>query len=377
MRPPSQAPHAPQFFFFVAAALSALLLLPPAHAFRLPTTTTMMSLDKSVSRSDVLKGAGLVGLGAAGIGGVKAVRAAQAAQDVVVRRPFLSERIFDTKRRSFLPVETERLMHNKALDQRVMCIGEVHTDDVQHYAEYSILRAVHQRRGSEGLAVGLEMFYRQHQPILDDFVFGAGTLASLKEDTKWDKTWGHKLASYAKIFQYAKRHGIRLCGLNVPQPVVQVVRQLGLEHLPADLRRRLPEVVDLSNAAHREDFLATMRYFAQFHGGSGSGGGIPEEALEKLYEAQTLWDEYMAESASNYLQAKAGNRMIVLAGTNHIQNRYGVPDRITRRLGGQSVFTVIPMSVEFDAVTSLPKIGDGERFDTSLGDWLYFIEKEA
>lgn len=51
-------------------------------------------------------------------------------------------------------------------------------------------QAVHRKRGrSDGLAVGMEMFYRQHQNILDDYVFGAGTLASLKQDTNWDKTW--------------------------------------------------------------------------------------------------------------------------------------------------------------------------------------------
>jgi uncharacterized iron-regulated protein len=117
-----------------------------------------------------------------------------------------------------------------------------------------------------------------------------------------------------------------------------------------------------------------MRYFASFHGGA-KGGGIPEEALERLYEAQTLWDEYMAESAARLLEADPRSRMIVLAGTNHIQNRYGVPDRIMRRLGGQPVFTILPVSVKFDAVTSLPMIGDGESYDTRLGDWVYFIEK--
>lgn len=369
--------------------LQAMLLLllwhtPLALAFTLPASSYLKMALKpdspspltAVSRSDLFKGVGLAGLGAAGITGAGiTVKSVQAEADMVVRRPILSERIFDTKRRSFLPAEINRLMHNKALDQRVVCIGEVHNDGLQHYAEYSILQAVHKRRGAAGLTVGLEMFYRQHQPILDEYVFGKGTLASLKEDTKWDKTWGHKMAYYAKIFQYAKANGIRLCGLNVPQPVVQVVRQLGLEHIPEDLRRRLPAVVDLSNVAHREDFLATMRYFSRFHGGGSNGGGIPEEALERLYEAQTLWDEYMAESAVQVLEANAGSRMIVLAGTNHIQNRYGVPDRITRRLGGQPVFTILPVSVEFDALTSLPKIGDGESFSPKVGDWMYFIEK--
>ena len=209
--------------------LPMLLLLlgwhtPLALAFRLPAPASLRMALKpdspsssfaAVSRSDLLKGVGLAGLSVAGITGAGiAVKAAQAEADVVVRRPFLSERIFDTKRRSFLPAEVNRLMHNKALDQRVVCIGEVHNDGLQHYAEYSILQAVHKRRGAAGLTVGLEMFYRQHQPILDEYVFGKGTLASLKEDTKWDKTWGHKMSYYAKIFQVSggKKKGGRGAG---------------------------------------------------------------------------------------------------------------------------------------------------------------------
>lgn len=91
------------------------------------------------------------------------------------------------------------------------------------------MHARHLAQGSRGpLAVGMEMFYRQHQPLLDDFVFGgadARSLAALKQDTRWDETWGWKLSYYSKILNYARMHGIRLCGLNVPQPVVKVCKK--------------------------------------------------------------------------------------------------------------------------------------------------------
>jgi len=134
------------------------------------------------------------------------------------------------------------------------------------------------------------MFYRQHQPLLDDFVFGgegARSLAALKEDTHWEETWGWKLSHYSKIFNYARKHGIRLCGLNVPQPVVKVVRQLGLENVPPVLKSRLPEV-DLNNKAHRDSFMATMRMFAAMHAGNSAraGGGMSAEGLMRLYEGE-------------------------------------------------------------------------------------------
>lgn len=78
----------------------------------------------------------------------------------------------------------------------------------------------------------------------------------------------------------------------------------------------------------------------------------------------------MAESASNYIKDNEGGRMVVMAGTNHIKNRYGVPDRITRRLG-VPVFTVVPVSVAFDDL-GLPAID--QPFNNKYADWVYYVE---
>ena len=61
-------------------------------------------------------------------------------------------------------------------------------------------------------AIGLEMFYRQHQPALDAFVFQDGSFANLKKRTRWASTWGYDFNQYAKILAYARRHGIQLVG---------------------------------------------------------------------------------------------------------------------------------------------------------------------
>ncbi len=53
---------------------------------------------------------------------------------------YLNERIFDTHRGTFFPVESYRLAHNKMLDQRVVCVGEVHNDNFHHRAELEILK---------------------------------------------------------------------------------------------------------------------------------------------------------------------------------------------------------------------------------------------
>lgn len=74
------------------------------------------------------------------------------------------ERIFDTRRRSFLPAEPEQLL-SRGLTQRVVCLGETHTHPLHHRMQFNVIKAAHaitKDRG-EPLAVGLEMFYRQQQ----------------------------------------------------------------------------------------------------------------------------------------------------------------------------------------------------------------------
>lgn len=49
--------------------------------------------------------------------------------------------------------------------------------------------------------------------------------------------------------------------------------------------------MDLGQEAHRRRFEDTINGFQH-------GGGIDSEAMGRMYEAQTLWDEYMAETTS-------------------------------------------------------------------------------
>ena len=58
-------------------------------------------------------------------------------------------------------------------------------------------------------------------------------------------------------------------------------------------------------------------------------------------QAQSMWDETMAESIVNYLQTHPGKRMVVIAGTGHVYKDSGIPPRVARRMDiRQSVLIV-------------------------------------
>lgn len=77
------------------------------------------------------------------------------------------ERIFDTRKRSFVPAEPERLIvpGTVGFSQRIVCLGEMHTHPLHHRMQFNVIKAIHGVTGSLGepLAIGLEMFYRQQQ----------------------------------------------------------------------------------------------------------------------------------------------------------------------------------------------------------------------
>lgn len=275
-----------------------------------------------------------------------------------------NERIYNTQKKSFIPAHPEDYLEKELGNRNVVVIGEVHSNRCHHHAEFEMVRALH-RRGGEfprpGMAIGLECFYRQHQTALDNFVFLHGDMGTLKRETNWQNTWGYDLNYYSKIFQFAALNKIRLIGLNVPYQVVQLVSSSGFDDLPPSLKRLLPPLV-LDNDKHRQQFVDAI---------SGSLGHAADPGnMQRMYEAQTLWDEYMAESASSFVQKNPGQVLLVIAGIGHVQGRVGIPDRIAKRTG-RAPFVVLPQQVDWTE-GGLPNIR--EPLGIEAADWIWYTE---
>ena len=261
-----------------------------------------------------------------------------------------NERIFDTRKNSFLPAHPENFLYKELGSRNVIVVGEVHSNRCHHHAEFEVVRAVSQNQDSRKLSIGLECFYRQHQKALDDFIFSHKDMGKLKSDVNWRDTWGYDLNYYAKIFNFAAINRIRLVGLNVPYPVVQFVGANGFTNLPQSVKTLLP-TLDLTNALHKQQFIDAITggdYNAKDH-------FVNSAALENMYQAQTLWDEYMAESAANYIAKNPTAILLVIAGVGHVLGRAGIPDRIEKRTK-KVPFVILPQEVGWGKVSGLPDI---------------------
>jgi len=268
-----------------------------------------------------------------------------------------NERIYDTRRRSYLPAHPEDFLIKELENKKVVIVGEVHSNPCHHHVEFEIVKAL------KPDAIGLECFYRQHQIALDRFIFAHGDMGILKKETAWQQTWGFDLNFYAKLFNYAAKNKIRLVGLNVPYDVARLVGQSGLASLPLSLVALLPEM-DLSVAKHKQAFLSAI-------GGDNSHGPEGGSSLDHFYEAQVLWDEYMAESAAKYISKYPQNTLLVIAGVGHIKGRVGMPDRVQKRTG-QVPFVIVPQQVKWDDEFNLPDVAIPPGPDEA--EWIWFTE---
>lgn len=257
-------------------------------------------------------------------------------------------------------------------EARVIFAAEDHLNPLHHVMQLEMIKAV-DALDERPFAIGLEMFYRQHQPALDAFVFQDGSFANLKRRTRWASTWGYDFNQYSKILAYARRHGIQLVGLNVPFGLVNAVANTGLDGLPDRLKTQLPSEVDRDQVAHFERFQRDITESVERQ-----KLAMPDPAeLRRWYEAELLWDEYVAESIANYMKAmhEAGHgdgRLVVLAATSRVQARDGVPDRVSRRIGAPT-FTMLPLAVPWSA-NGLPAIR--RPLGPAEADWLLYTQTE-
>ncbi|GFO65601.1 ChaN family lipoprotein [Geomonas paludis] len=217
---------------------------------------------------------------------------------------------------------TPQQMFDVVTDARVVYVGETHDNPAAHRLELDTLKALEQRYPGK-VALGMEMFVRSQQPVLDRWVAGELDEKAFLKAARWYDNWKMDFAYYRDLLLYAKEKRIPVVALNAEKELVQAVRSKPLEELTPEQKAQLPQM-DLSDPYQRAQ---TESIFS----GHNSHGKM---AIDGFIRAQTLWDETMAESAVRYLTTPEGKerRLLVVAGGNHIGYGFGIPRRVFRRL---------------------------------------------
>ncbi|MEO1620341.1 MAG: ChaN family lipoprotein [Cyanobacteria bacterium J06632_3] len=207
-------------------------------------------------------------------------------------------------------------------DSQVIYLGETHNSTADHAAQLDIIQA---RASETDIAIGLEMFQRPFQPVLDSYLTGDITEAELIEQSEYETRWGYDWEFYAPILRYAKANQIPLIALNTPTEVTRQVAREGLKSLSGDALTYIPPVDEIDTTD--EDYQASIADVFNAHGGAGHS-----LSFENFFAAQVLWDETMAEAIVTQLASEPNRQIIALVGEGHIAYDYGIPNRVARRV---------------------------------------------
>jgi uncharacterized iron-regulated protein len=251
---------------------------------------------------------------------------------------YVPERVYDTQRKAFVDFE---VMLSDLTRADVVFVGEQHDDPNTHRLEAAILEGLKRRKIAP--IVSLEMFERDVQPRLDEYLRGS---LSEEEMLKASRPWPRYGTDYRPLVELAKGERWPVIAANVPRRIASAVAKTG------------KEAVEGLSAEDRSFVARDLEcplddYFERFAKSMGSHPGPeqkPEEqraTTERYYWSQCVKDETMAESiAAAAGQPATGKPIVHYNGAFHSDFGLGTAERTRRRLPGKRVVVISMLPVE-------------------------------
>lgn len=252
--------------------------------------------------------------------------------------------------------------------QRAVCVGEEHTNPHHHWVQLEVVR--HLVKQWPHLALGMEMFQRPFQGVLDDYAAGRIDDETLRSRSGWADRWGYDFTLYGPTMAAAIAGHAALLALNAAKELTKKIAHHGLDSLTPNEKAEVPEL-DLHDAIHRAWFDALMEDMGGSEAHSKKDGTKPEDAMptaDQVYSVQVVWDETMADTAAKWLRATPDGRIVILAGTGHCHD-----SAIVGRLKRRGIADVVSLRTVIDDGQG----GVAEALAKPINDFLFVLELPA
>lgn len=211
----------------------------------------------------------------------------------------------------------------------VIFFGEQHDDPETHRAEAEVLEAI--GRLGRPVVLSLEMFERDVQPVVDDYVAGR---IDEKDFLARTRPWDRYATDYRRLIELAKAKHWRVVAANVPRPLASAIGRKGLAALDT-LSSKDRENAARENVCPGDDYHARFMESMQSHSAGApaqAGDSLPTAMAERFYLAQCVKDETMAESIVTALRAAPRDAILVhYDGAFHSDYGQGTVARVKRR----------------------------------------------
>jgi aminopeptidase N len=208
-----------------------------------------------------------------------------------------------------------------AENKKIVYVGEYHDQFAHHLVQLQVLKGLY--RKDKKLAMGMEMFQRPFQKVLDQYIGGAIDERQFLKKSEYFKRWGYDYNLYKPLLDFARAEKIPVIALNVRNEIPDKVSKGGMDSLTAEEKKEIPPQLDFSDDEYRD----RLRDIFNRHKGSA------ERNFDFFYQAQVLWDETMASSIDEFLKKEPDYRMVIVTGVGHLAYGSGIPKRSFRRNG--------------------------------------------
>ncbi|PSU50832.1 hypothetical protein C9J12_02325 [Photobacterium frigidiphilum] len=224
-------------------------------------------------------------------------------------------------------------------DADIVLVGEWHGHPGAHLMQAQLFAELY--RQNPNMALSMEQFTRDKQPLLDQYLAGeVGEKTLIKEGNAWP----NYISDYRPLVELAKQNGLDVIAANAPKPIVRCIGREGadyLDRLPSNERKWVADDLTLTTDAYQAKFKASMH-----HG--------DEAKTQRQFAAQTAWDDTMAESMVNYLAKHPGKQIIHVAGRFHVAEGLGTASRIKARNPELNVVMVTPVTEQSNIAEDAP-----------------------
>jgi len=284
---------------------------------------------------------------------------AQVTQTAVSPSVYVPERVYDTRRQAFSDFE---VMLADLARADIVFVGEQHDDSNTHRLEAAILDGL-RRRGAE-VTLSLEMFERDVQPALDEYLAG-----KMPEDAllKTARPWPRYATDYRALVEMARAEQWPVVAANVPRRLAAEAAKSGkpgIDGLSPDDRALVGGNLQCPLDAYFERFSQSMGS----HPASGTektSSGERKATAERYYFSQCVKDETMAESIAGALERSTRRPIVHVNGAFHSDFGQGTVERTRRRAEGRRIVVVSIVPVK-DIDAAAPSAEDLRRADYLL-----------
>ena len=227
----------------------------------------------------------------------------------------------------------------------IVFFGERHDDRETHRAEAIVLEAL--GRSNRPVVVSLEMFERDVQGVLDDYLAGRVSEADFLARAR---PWPNYVTDYRPLVEMAKGNGWPVVASNVPRRIASAVARQGLaalDSLTAPERAYVARDILCPGDAYRTRFMDQMRGHSPGGAAPAAADTLPTAVAERFYLAQCVKDETMAEAIVEARRRSPRNAVIIhFNGAFHSDFGQGTVARVLRRESGLSTagITAVPSS---------------------------------